>query len=94
MNKYKVKVTHIFSEVLDVTAINEEEAKQKVQTELQDQNRKAVPQYETTMPPEHWPVITEDKYNQIVEQFEAALAKQQEENKEESNIITPEIITP
>ena len=94
MNKYKVKVTHVFSEVLGVEAANEEEARTKVRTGLQDQERKAVPQYETTLPSEHWVVITEEKYNEMVKQFEAELAKQQEENKEESNIITPNIITP
>ena len=89
MNKYKVKVTHVFSEVLEVEAANEEEARTKVHNELQDQERKAAPQYETTLPPEHWAVITEEKYNEMVEQFEAELAKQQEGNKEPSNIITP-----
>jgi hypothetical protein len=89
MNKYKVKVSHVFSEILEVEAANEEEARQKARTELQDENRTATPQYETTLPSEHWAVITEEKYNEMVKQFEAELAKQKEGNKEESNIIIP-----
>jgi hypothetical protein len=94
MNKYKVKITHVFSEVLDVEASDVEEAKTKVRAIIEDENFSSNPQYETTLPTEHWAVITEEKYNEMVKQFEAELAKQQEENKEDSNIITPNIITP
>jgi hypothetical protein len=89
MNKYKVKVSHVFSEILEVEAANEEEARQKARTELQDENRTATPQYETTLPSEHWAVITEEEYNEMVKQFEAELAKQKEGNNEESDIIIP-----
>jgi hypothetical protein len=94
MNKYKVKISHVFSEVLDVEASNENEAKEKVKTEIQKENRTPNPQYETTLPSEHWAVISEEKYNEMVKQFEAELAKQKKGNNEESNIITPNIITP
>jgi hypothetical protein len=94
MNKYKVKITHVFSEVLDVEAANEEEAREKAKTALQSESHASNPQYETTLPLEHWAVITEEKYNEMVKQFEAELAKREEANKEESNIITPSIITP
>jgi hypothetical protein len=94
MNKYKVKVSHVFSEILDVEAANEEEAKEKAKAELENEQRPAQPQYETTIPTEHWAVITEDKYNEMVKQFETELAKQKEGDNEESNIITPNIITP
>lgn len=89
MNKYKVKISHVFSEILEVEAANEDEAREKAKTEMQDENRSAAPQYETTLPVEHWAVITEEKYNEMVKQFEAELAKQKEGNKEESNIIIP-----
>jgi hypothetical protein len=94
MNKYKVKISHVFSEVLEIEAANEEEAKEKAKAELQKEERELKPQYEATIPSEHWAVITEEKYNEMVKQFEAELAKQQEGNKEESNIITPNLITP
>jgi hypothetical protein len=94
MNKYKVKVTHVFSEILNVEAANEEEAKNKANEKLQDEKRALEPRYETTLPSEHWIVITEEQYNEMVKQFEAELAKRKEANQEESNIITPDIITP
>jgi hypothetical protein len=94
MNKYKVKISHVFSEVLEVEAANEDEAREKARTVMQNESRAPVPQYETTLPPEHWAVISEEKYNEMVKQFEAELAKQKEGNNEESNIITPSIITP
>ena len=92
MNKYKVKISHLFSEVLDVEAANEEEAKEKVKAVLQSEERPASPQYETTLPMEHWPVIPEEKYNEMVEQYKEELAKQGEINKEEPNIIIPNVL--
>lgn len=89
MNKYKIKVSHVFSEVLDVEAANEEEAREKAKTELQREDRSSAPQYETTIPVEHWPVITEAKYNEMIEKYKEEFAKQGEANKEPSNIITP-----
>jgi hypothetical protein len=94
MNKYKVKISHVFSEVLEVEAANEDEAREKARTEMQNESRTPTPQYETTLPPEHWAVISEEKYNEMLKQFEAELAKQKEGNNEESNIITPNLITP
>ena len=94
MNKYKVKISHLFSEVLDVEAANEEKAKEKAKDVLEKEDRPAAPQYETTLPMEHWPVIPEEKYNEMVEQYKEELAKQGEVNKEEPNIITPNLITP
>ena len=85
MNKYKVKISHVFSEVLSVEAANEEEAKEKAKAELQREDRPATPQYETTIPIEHWPVITEDNYNDMVKKYKEELSKQEEP----SNIITP-----
>jgi hypothetical protein len=92
MNKYKVKVSHVFSEVLDIEALNEEEAREKALATLKNEDYKSAAHYETTIPTEHWPVITEEKYNEMIAKFEAELKTQ--ENKEESNIITPNIITP
>jgi hypothetical protein len=85
MNKYKVKITHVFAEVIDVSANNEEEAKNIALEELQKEDRQMQASYEATIPSEHWPVITEEKYNEMVKDVEAKLAEQQEP----SNIITP-----
>ena len=89
MNKYKVKITHVFAEIIDVEANNEEEARQLALENLQKDDRELKAAYETTLPMEHWPVITEEKYNEMVAKIEAELAKQEEENKEPSNIIIP-----
>jgi len=90
MNKYKVKVSHIFSEVLDVEADTEEAAKEIAEQEIKKEDRNSNIEYETTVPSEHWPVISEEKLKELMEQFEAANAKPEEE----TNIITPNIITP
>jgi len=90
MNKYKVKVSHIFSEVLDVEADTEEAAKEIVEQEIKKEDRNSNIEYETTVPSEHWPVISEEKLKELMEQFEAANAKPEEE----TNIITPNLITP
>lgn len=85
MNKYKVKISHVFSEVIDVSANNEEEARTLALQELQKEDREMKAAYEATIPSEHWPVITEEKYNEMVKDVEAKLAGQEEP----SNIITP-----
>ena len=90
MNKYKIKISHVFSEILDIEAASEDEAREKAKIELEKEDRPAAPQYETTLPVEHWPVITEEKYNEMVEKYKEELGKQEEESK----IITPNIITP
>jgi hypothetical protein len=87
MNKYKVKVIHIFNEVLDIEAESEEKAKEAAANKLMSEGYEGSPSYETTIPPENWPVISEEEFNKIV-------AEQVEEVKESSNIITPSIITP
>lgn len=84
MNKYKVKVTHVFSELIDVEAENENEAKLEVKKQIESEDRTARPMYEATIPEEHWPVITEEEFNKLVA----------EQTKQSSNIITPNIITP
>lgn len=91
MNKYKVKVSHIFSEVINVEADNEDAAKEIVEQEIKKEDRNSNIEYETTIPSEHWPVISEEKLKELMEQFEAINAKPKEE---ESNIITPNIVTP
>ena len=85
MNKYKVKVSHLFSEVLDVEAEDEQGARTKAQEILKEQGRQAELNYDTTIPEENWPVITEEDFLDMMQKVETELAKQ----KEPSNIITP-----
>jgi hypothetical protein len=86
MNKYKVKVVHVFSEIFDVEAEDKEGAKQKVVEIFNTEDFQNNAQYENTIPPEHWAVASEEEYQEMIKTVEAQLAK---ENKEESNIITP-----
>jgi hypothetical protein len=85
MNKYKVKISHVFSQVLDIEAASEEEAREKARGVLEtgESNILPQPQYENTLPSEHWPVITEEKYNEMVENLQKKI------KQETSNIITP-----
>lgn len=82
MNKYKVKVIHIFNELLEVEAESPESAQEKARDILIGDDYQGAPAYETTVPPENWPVITEEEFNKLV-------AKQTEQEKEPSNIIVP-----
>jgi predicted alpha/beta hydrolase family esterase len=91
MNKYKVKISHIFSEVIDIEAANEDEAKEKATAELDREDRESNIEYETTIPSENWPVISEEQLKDLIEQFEAANAKTKEEGP---NIITSSIEAP
>jgi len=86
MNKYKVKVVHMFYEILDIEAENEESARNLALDIVQQDTFNSKPQYENTIPAEHWAVISEEEYNKMLKDFEAKLAEQQ---KESSNIITP-----
>lgn len=89
MNKYKVKVTHVFSEVIDISANNEEEAREKAKQYLHTEEEMRA-SYEATLPPEHWAVVSQEQYDEMVKQFEAKLVEQ----KEESNVITPDFVKP
>lgn len=82
MNKYKVKVIHIFNELLEVEAENEQLAQQEASKIILKEGYANTPSYETTISPDHWPVITEEEFNKIV-------AEQVEEEKKSSNIIIP-----
>ena len=86
MNKYKVKITHVFSEVIDVEAENEESAKLEAKKLIDSKDRTArSPVYEATISEEHWPVITEEDFNKLVIEQKEKLS---------SNIITPSIEVP
>ncbi len=82
MTKYKVKVIHIFNEVIDVEAESEEKAREEAANKLMSEGYEGAPAYETTIPPENWPTITEENFNKLV-------TEQTEQEKEPSNIILP-----
>ncbi len=86
MNKYKVKVGHLFSEVIDVEAETEDDARKVVSEAIQAEHFKPAPHYETTVPPEHWPVITEEQFNEMVAKIEEENSKNKQEENSESEI--------
>jgi hypothetical protein len=79
MNKYVVKVSSIFSNIIEVEAENEDMARVKAQEYLEnktdnEQNNEAIRHYyESTFPPENWPVITQEKYNELKEQVKSEI---------------------
>jgi hypothetical protein len=83
MNKYKVKISHVFSEILDCEAANEEEAIKLIKEKITNPERDASPFYEITFPEDKWTVITEEKFNEIMENFKKDL----EEKSAASNTI-------
>ena len=80
MEKYKVKVSHLFSELVDVEAEDQEQAKQKALEIMKDAERKSEAVYETTISPEYWPVITEEQYETMVKNIEEELSKEAEQS--------------
>lgn len=72
MNKYVVKVSSVFSNIIEVEAEDEHGARAKAQEILEDNSVKGDGSlkhyYESTLPPEHWPVITQEKYEQLKEE--------------------------
>lgn len=88
MNKYRVKVLHVFHEILEVEGETPEVAKESAIKIIKDENHKNNLGYESTIPAEHWSVITEEDFQNMLKDFKEQI------EKEQSNIITPSIITP
>ena len=88
MNKYRVKVLHVFHEILEVEGETPEAARESAIDIIKDENHKNNLGYESTIPAEHWGVISEEDFQNMVKDFKDKL------EKEQSNIITPNIITP
>ena len=86
-NKYIVKVVNIFSNLIEVDANNEEEAKQKAKEILLNQTEdENVPlNYDATLPEEHWGVITKEEFDKLQEQTEANASETIEQEISEDN---------
>jgi hypothetical protein len=72
-NKYVVKVVNVFSNLIEVDANNEEEAKQKAKEVLLNQTEEQnIPlNYDATLPEEHWGVITKEEFDKLQAEVEA-----------------------
>ncbi len=85
-NKYIVKVINVFSNLIAVDANNEEEAKEKAKELLlnKPEGEEFEHLYESTLPSDHWAVITKEDFDKLKEDFQKSL-----EPQEKSKIITP-----
>jgi hypothetical protein len=84
--KYIVKVINVFSNLIAVDANNEEEAKEKAKELLVNKpdGEEFEHLYESTLPSDHWAVITKEDFDKLKEDFAKSL-----EPQEKSSIITP-----
>jgi Mg/Co/Ni transporter MgtE len=75
-NKYVVKVVNVFSNLIEVEANNEEEAKQKAKEVLLNQTEEQnIPlNYDATLPEEHWGVITKEEFDKLQAEVETEQA--------------------
>lgn len=78
MNKYVVKVSSIFSNIVEVDAEDEDMARIKAKDFLESLEDQENPEklrhyYESTFPPENWAVITQEKYNELKEQVKSEI---------------------
>ena len=69
--KYIVKVINVFSNLISVDANNEEEAKEKAKELLvnKPQGEEFEHLYESTLPSDHWAVITKEDFDKLKEDF-------------------------
>jgi hypothetical protein len=84
--KYIVKVINVFSNLIAVDANNEEEAREKAKELLLNKpdGEEFEHLYESTLPSDHWAVITKEDFDKLKEDFQKSL-----EPQEKSRIITP-----
>ena len=66
-NKYVVKVINVFSNLIEVDANNEVEAKEKAKQILmsQTENDNIPLNYEATLPEDNWGVITKEEFDKL-----------------------------
>jgi len=88
MNKYVVKMAHIFSTIAEVEAANKEEALDKAEQWFMDSETKDDSRlyYEATVDKKNWAVITAEEYEELKAKVKAEL---EANKKEATNIITP-----
>ena len=79
MNTYVVKVANVFANYIEVTAENEEGAKNAAKEILSKEDivTSFKHYYEATIPPEHWGVISKEEFDKL--QAEAEAGEKQEE---------------
>lgn len=93
MNKYVVKMVHVFSTIVEVDADSKESAVDEAEKKFSSQSDQGSQiYYEATMDKKNWAVLTLEEYNELKEKIKQDLEKNPIE--ENSNVIQPNIITP
>jgi len=88
--KYIVKVINVFSNIIPVEATSEDGAREKAKEFILNKENEGTLEhiYENTLSSENWPVITEEEFDKMKDEY---LSSQE---TGDSNTITPETITP
>lgn len=89
MDKYVVKVVHVFSNLIETEAASEEEARHNALELLENSDQEFRNYYESTLPTENWAVLLKSDFDNIKAQVEEEFkAKDLEEkaNEEKPNI--------
>lgn len=88
MNKYVVKLTHVFSTITEVEGANKEDALDAAEKWFVETTSKEDAKlfYEGTMDKKSWAVLTLEEYEELKEKIKQELENKKEEN---SNIIVP-----
>jgi hypothetical protein len=88
MDKYIVKVVHVFSNLVEVEAESEDDARHKALENVQNTKEELKNYYESTLPIENWAVIEKTEFDKIKAEVEEKI-KAKKSNEEEPNIIVP-----
>lgn len=92
MNKYVVKVVHVFSNLIETDAASEEEAKHNAFEIVKNSDQLFNNYYESTLPIDNWAVLLKSDFDNIKAQVEEELkvkGPEQKANEETPNIIEP-----
>lgn len=86
-NIYVVKVTNLFSNLVEVTANNEEEAKQKakaiVTSQTEENNIPLI--YDFTFPEDYWTALTKEDFLKLKEKAEEKAEEEAAQENSEDN---------
>jgi len=90
MDKYIVKPVHIFSNLVEVEAGSEDDARHNALNKIQNDDEQYRNYYESTLPVENWAVIPKTEYDKIKAQVEEELKNKEalEKASEEKPNIT------
>lgn len=91
MNKYVVKVTHVFSNLVETEAENKDAARKNAMELISSEGAEFKNYYEATIPPENWDVITKEEFEKLKMEVKDQLENQNSQikaNEQDSNIIT------